>query len=487
MKATDLLPPEQQPSLPAQEPPDGALTVLKAGEGPDVSTLTTATASTALAVFDSYRAELEKLKVTAEKLTVTSVDQTLEIRMAGEARLALKKLRCEVERKRKELGADALERKRKIDAVGNGLIALIEPLERRMQDQEDFVAREEARLAEIRRVERTAALEGLGVENIHLLSLGSMDDGQWKMLLDGATAAKKKREDEAAENERREARKIKVAPLHPFMRAIHEETDLGKLSDEKFEEFLNELLTEKARKEEEDRKAEEARHTLRVEREALLKPLAGWFIRSPGFDVADMEEGNFQAVIAELAAKKKRKEDEDAVAAKAQKAATDAQEALRKQQKAEQAKTSLRRIRGEKLVEFSSVLHDVPPGPDLAELTEEQWSGFCIKLVQAKDDADKKAAAAKKQQDAAQKVLDDQKKAAQDELDRQAEEARKLANAGDAEKLLHWRDAIQSTPPPKLKNTALSAKIADEHRAFVARIETAASALKGKKQTQRLL
>jgi hypothetical protein len=212
MKASALLPPDTQAPKPpilgessgssesliasTETASDGALTVLQPGEGADTEAMKPA-GTNPLAIFDQYRADLEKLKATAEKLTVTSVDQTLEIRMAGEARLALKKLRCEVERRRKELVEDAVATQRGVNKVAGQLKDLIEPLEARMQAQEDFVAREEARIGEERRTHREAALAPYTIET-SFYNLASMPEESFHALLTGQKAAFEARTAETA-------------------------------------------------------------------------------------------------------------------------------------------------------------------------------------------------------------------------------------------------------------------------------------------------
>lgn len=442
MKLETLLPAETIPkpgTVTLMQP--GALELVPAGEGPDVSTLATA-GSNPLAVFDQYRAELEKLKATAEKLTVTSIDQTLEIKMAGEARLALKKLRCEVERKRKELGADALERKRRIDSAGNSLIALIEPLERRMQEQEDFVEREEARLAELRRQERTALLEPLGVENIHLLSLAGMDEAAFQMLVQGATAAKKQREEEARIAAIDSQRIAILLPLREYLPDCFD-ADLGTLPDDEWEKLLAGANAEKAKREEEARKAE-AERLAKIEHDRLER-------------IRLAEE------------------------------ARQAQAALKAQQEAaEAAQRAMQERLDREKQEAEARLAALQAEADRKAALERKKERKAREI--AEEEARKKQEAAETAQREAEATLAAMRAKAQEEQDRKHAEAQRLANAGDAELLINWRDQIRNAKPPTLKHGALSAKIADEHRSFLDRIDAAASHLKGaKKQTETLL
>src|SRR5688572_22665268 len=82
-----------------------------------------------LVVWDDYKQQAEKLKATAETLTVTNVSQVAEMKLARATRLTIKDLRVAITHKHKELKAGVLEEGRKIDAGKNELLKVLEPLE----------------------------------------------------------------------------------------------------------------------------------------------------------------------------------------------------------------------------------------------------------------------------------------------------------------------------------------------------------------------
>ncbi len=139
-------------------------------------------------IWNDYRAQIEKLKATAETLTVTDVSQVNEMKLARVTRLTLREVRIQIEKRRKELGEDALRRKQNIDRSAKELSALIEPLEARLLEQEKFAEIVEAkRKAELKAARETEIRPF--VEAMPSLDLGEMADADWSALLAGAKAA----------------------------------------------------------------------------------------------------------------------------------------------------------------------------------------------------------------------------------------------------------------------------------------------------------
>lgn len=135
--------------------------IVPAEEAPDLATMKRADVP---AIWTDYRAKAEALKKTAETLTVTSVDQKAEMKLARATRLSIKDLRVEIDHKRKELGEEALRRKQKIDADAKELRDILEPLEARLLEQEKFAERaEETRKIELK-ASREKELAAFGVD-----------------------------------------------------------------------------------------------------------------------------------------------------------------------------------------------------------------------------------------------------------------------------------------------------------------------------------
>lgn len=141
-----------------------------------------------LAPFDSYRDTLAKLKTTAETLTVTDVNQRAEMKLARATRLTLKDLRVEITHRHKELKEGILREGQSLDAGKRELLAIIEPLEARLMDQEQFIERETARIEDEKRIARTDELTPFLFAPV-VIDLGKMTDSDYAaMLIDCKTA-----------------------------------------------------------------------------------------------------------------------------------------------------------------------------------------------------------------------------------------------------------------------------------------------------------
>jgi len=88
--------------------------------------------------FHDFEAQALKWKEAADKIVVTSEHQTEAMGEARKARLALRSIRTDVEKRRKELKEDSLRYGKAIDSVGNYLKGLIEPIEESLEQKEKF-------------------------------------------------------------------------------------------------------------------------------------------------------------------------------------------------------------------------------------------------------------------------------------------------------------------------------------------------------------
>lgn len=77
----------------------------------------------------------------AKALVITSVEQTAEMKMAGEGRRFLKQKRVAVESTRKQLKEASLREGQTIDAIAKILKNLIEPIEKDLEEKEKFAER----------------------------------------------------------------------------------------------------------------------------------------------------------------------------------------------------------------------------------------------------------------------------------------------------------------------------------------------------------
>jgi hypothetical protein len=250
------------------------------------------------AVWEDFRSKLERLKITAETLTVTDVSQVDEMKLARATRLTLKNLRVEIETKRRELGEEALRRKQNIDSQAKDLKNLIEPLEQRLLEQEQFVERKEA--ARKTALKETRTLELLPfVTDTGLYNLADMSDAAYSDLLTGSKAAheskiqaEKKAEEERVAKEKADAEE-RERMRQENVRLKKEAEELEAVAKKEREAAAAEQSRLKKQVEDE-RKASEAIE--RKEREARQKIER---------ELADKKAAEEKAIAEKLAAEKK--------------------------------------------------------------------------------------------------------------------------------------------------------------------------------------
>lgn len=83
--------------------------------------------------------QAEKWRNIAEGLVVTDESQAREMKMAREARLALRSIRVEADKTRKALKEDSIRYGKAVQGVYNVIEYLIKPIEEHLQEQENFV------------------------------------------------------------------------------------------------------------------------------------------------------------------------------------------------------------------------------------------------------------------------------------------------------------------------------------------------------------
>lgn len=177
---------------------------------PETANLEAMPRADGLAIWGEIRERAEKLKLTAETLTVTSADDKAGMALARTTRLALRDVRLLARDRHKEMKEEYLVKGRKVDAAKNEIFSLIEPLEARLLEQEQFAERQEAaRIAELAGV-RTAEL--INAESFIPSNVGAMPEDDYLALLEGAKLTKaakieaaRKLEEERVANEKAEA------------------------------------------------------------------------------------------------------------------------------------------------------------------------------------------------------------------------------------------------------------------------------------------
>lgn len=249
--------------------------------------------------FNPLFEEAKQWVANAKKIVVTSVDQVEEMQNAREARLELKRIRLKVENTRKSMKEDIVRRGKAIDGIANVVKFLIEPTEKYLADQENYVKKiEEERLDKLEQ----DRLDELNKYNFDVsgLDLRNMPSSAYGIIRDNAKAAydrmmqeemerqariqreeeerikqqeeerkriiQEKEEAEAKAAEERKARE-EEAKKHEAER-LKWEQEQKKIREE--QEKRRKAEEERIRKEQEERKrAEEER--ARIERERIAK------------------------------------------------------------------------------------------------------------------------------------------------------------------------------------------------------------------------
>jgi len=179
---------------------------------PDAQSLPPSLLSNIETGFKSAFEQAEKWRNQALSIQVTSFDQKAEMKLARTIRLELKNIRVSAEKTRKALKEDSLRMGKAIDGVYNILDAAIVPLERHLQEQEDYAERLAA--AERLRIgnERAEAIAPYLDTGSVVPQLADMTPEQWRSYFEDAKilcAAKiesaRKAEAERIERERIEA------------------------------------------------------------------------------------------------------------------------------------------------------------------------------------------------------------------------------------------------------------------------------------------
>ncbi len=150
-------------------------------------------------------AQAEKWRVQALAINVTSADQKTEMKLARTIRLELKNIRVSAEKTRKTLKEDALRMGKAIDGVNNLLLAAIVPLEKHLEEQEQYGERlaEAERQATLAR--RTAELAPYLTEGQQVPALDVMSAEQFANYI---TDAKLLHEAKIEQSRKAEAERI---------------------------------------------------------------------------------------------------------------------------------------------------------------------------------------------------------------------------------------------------------------------------------------
>lgn len=211
-----------------------------------------------LEAFGAPFEEAGRILAEYQTIVVTEEDQFDLMADARSKRLALKNIRVDVEKKRKELKEDSLRTGRAIDSVAKFVKEIIEPAEKYLETQEKF--------AEIRQAERAAKVKAARIEklmqftdDLSLYNMDTMTDEQFDALL---ASLKSQYEAKLAEQKRIEEERVAKE------KAEAEEQERIRAENARLKKEAEEHEAEAAK---ERKAAEEREAKLRAEREAEQK------------------------------------------------------------------------------------------------------------------------------------------------------------------------------------------------------------------------
>ena len=235
-----------------------------------------------LQLFTPMFTRAEEWKKRAESIVVTDASQVREMKMAREARLALRDIRIEVEHERKRLKEDSLRKGKAIDGIANVVKYLIEPIEKHLEEQEKFVEVQEEKRRVVRLQERTAKMSSFGID-LTAYDLKNMSDESFDRLYEGTRLAIEQRiAQEKAQAEERERVRVENERLRKEaedrQKAIEEERRRVEEERRKEREEQERVLAEQKRiaeleqrkqREEQARILAEANKKAELERKAI--------------------------------------------------------------------------------------------------------------------------------------------------------------------------------------------------------------------------
>jgi len=210
-----------------------------------------------LAAFEDRKASLITLKKEVEGLKIESLEDKAGIKQVTEARKKLKAARVEIEKEGKAMRDPLTAVSKHISAREKELVDIIEPTEKALKSQEDFIKAEEKRLEEEERLKEERRVQaridrlaeyGYGID---LNFLKGLDDEQFEGVV---TQAKKEYEkDLAAKAEAERLQKEEQGRI----RKEREELEALRAKQAEADRILKERQEEIERKEREIRQREE--------------------------------------------------------------------------------------------------------------------------------------------------------------------------------------------------------------------------------------
>lgn len=218
--------------------------------------------------------QAEAWKVKAEAINVTDVSQVADMKMARVARLALKEIRVNADKTRKDLKEDSLRYGKAVQGVYNIIEYLIVPIEKRLEEQEKFAEVQEAKRQAELKANREMEVQAYDEFIPYGINLGTMSDEDYSKLLNGAKLQLQAKLDAEAKAKAEQEAKIK-AEAEERQRIIEENNRLKAEREAQEKALAEQRAKAEAERLEAERKAAEERAKaeaiIKAEREELEK------------------------------------------------------------------------------------------------------------------------------------------------------------------------------------------------------------------------
>lgn len=170
--------------------------------------------------FTQFREVAKTYKSEADAITINGVDDLKGMKAAREKRLEIRTKRLEVEKLHRDKKADALAKGQALDEIKREILSELEPLEKALQEKEDYAEREAKRIKDELFNKRVELLKPYIGDEAKKIQLGELGDMAFEAMLSGyklqaeakQVADKKAIEDKAEQIKKdAEARKKQLA------------------------------------------------------------------------------------------------------------------------------------------------------------------------------------------------------------------------------------------------------------------------------------
>lgn len=235
--------------------------------------------------FVPFLEQAAEWKEKAESLVVTDESQTDLMKEARTARLALAKIRTSADKVREDLKRDSLNYGRAVQGVYNVIEAVIKPIEDHLAIQEKFKEVQEEKRRTALRIEREKIVEQYREYIPYGIDFADITQTDFDKLINGAKLQQKQAEEEQQKAEQERIENERMKELHDnrkgsvlnnwaFFPTEWKNENFGDISEDKWQELVNETLAYKAKYELEQQRIKEENERLKAEaekREAEIK------------------------------------------------------------------------------------------------------------------------------------------------------------------------------------------------------------------------